>query len=309
MPFFKSKHSRYTVAIFLIAFALKLEASPIPSSENCEFYKFFREPRECKDYEKSYTRTYGLYYCQAFLEKRTEWRGSLVEWTKSTSLCLQEMLANNVSRVEPSCDQLLEFAFDSHPICYKWAGICKLSNAEKWKVVSVVRIIDISDNKRNSVSQLMNVVAKCMDYLWTENVDKFVNRLFFSTRNFSVSERKEASELLRIMPQDRRESDEYVVHVFPSLLFSKDFDGMEMAVEKYNSHLDFENIKTLDPNYQQKSFALTPFLFGEGYLAKAESPNEPEWIEAANAHYTKTSSIIQIRKALGEARKFASKRK
>jgi hypothetical protein len=93
------------------------------------------------------------------LEKK--WKGNLAKWASGTGQCLQEMIYDNRSKRIPSCPRLEDFAFDSHPICYKENDICNLSWNERISIFNIVEVMDLLTGKY--LRQALNVLISCAE--------------------------------------------------------------------------------------------------------------------------------------------------
>ncbi len=295
--------------IILLLAALQLATPDISFSkelDDCNFYKTYSHPKSCSKYNESYTRTYGLKYCTIFKDKRAnEWTGALKTWADQTSSCLQEMLTDNSSRVAPTCDQLKSFAFDSHPICYKQYGFCKLSFSERFQVLKVVQMADVANNFSDSVSQFLNVILKCASEMMSTNVKNFSNRVFFSTRDAPNEVKDYAIKLIESIPTDSKNvTEDYIGFIFPYLLFNKEFEGMRDATQYYNGVLDTNQFEVGAEETTGSNHNIKPFT--------ASTPNRPKasvtsLVGVANDSYLRKANVEQFKKALNAGTTYRKK--
>lgn len=301
---FVNKKILFAILVFLPGLK-HVEASDIGSSvsaDNCTFYKTFSEPVDCRDYDKqSYTRTYGLKYCSAFLSKDNDWSLELKNWRKKTSVCLQEMLRDNPKRIAPGCDQLLEFAFDTHPICYKQAGICDLSPSDQLQILATVSVEDVLQNRRDSFIQFLNVTLACVANVWTPAIKDLFSRVFDGTRGDNILQQQGAM-ILSFMPVDsQHEADDFALSVLPTLIFDKPFTGGSSLVLEMNNRGSLEGRNSAIYAYKP----LDKQTFVRSIEALPEISQDVRTKAAAN--YSEKPSPSQIRAALEAAKAYGKK--
>lgn len=149
-----------------------------PNFPYCTFYRSVDNDLKCSKQGNNYLIDYGEFYCKKFSEKLDVWDGDLKTWAQKTGQCLQEMIYDNRAKRFDSCQSLEDFAFDSHPICYKQNGICKLSYSQIFEIFKVVEIIHVLKYKTNSWSQFENVFLECTSFVISKNEKRVMNNLF-----------------------------------------------------------------------------------------------------------------------------------
>lgn len=155
--------------IFLILLFLSaIETVALAEDGECLFYQNKNKDFFCEGSD-NYLIDYGYKYCERFTKLENEARTSLElkSWISKTRVCLQEMIAENEKRYQvEGCKQLKEFAFDTHPICYKQYGVCNLPLIDKSKIVKLILkndfLSDLGKEKRATFLQTINVAAKCL---------------------------------------------------------------------------------------------------------------------------------------------------
>ncbi len=287
-----------TLAIFIAINALPVratESNPVPSGENCLFYKEFSQPIGCQNYEQqSYIRTYGLKYCTLFLSQKERWPVELNRWREQTSVCLQEMLLDNPKRLKPGCYQLQEFAFDTHPICYKQAGICSLSPNNLLKIIKVIEMNDLRENGRNSLVQSLNVLA-CIASVWTFEMNDLFSRIFEGTRNQSEQLRHQGAEIISHMPvSSLTKANEFALIVLPFLVFKERFDGNEMVLNSLGMEAKLPAILSYKAPTEREF---------DKFVA-ASKDFSPQVKQKAKLNYTEKPTPQQIIEALKAAKLF-----
>lgn len=161
------------------AHALALDCNNPGATLNCDYYRQCLEPRfKCGD--TGYPIGYGERYCNKFLSLNTPNNLILslagVKWRNSTLKCLQIELDLGVANHSfNSCDELTNYAFDSHPGCYTLASanICDLPIAD-WRVItSVPNFKDMTSVR--SMKQIGIVLASCSPAL-VATLDQMQNK-------------------------------------------------------------------------------------------------------------------------------------
>lgn len=234
------------LGVVLIFMTLELSAHTLtPSLENCDFYMKFPTPRSCSPGEKLYTRTYGSKYCRKFLElKRNSSSGNrLKEWISKTSICLQEMLFDNPKRIDNSCYQLAEFAFDTHPICYKQYKFCELPPDDILKIIRTIEIKDVAEHFRKSVTQAINIGMSCLKIRTEDEQNPYryestaFNLIFTETRDFSNDRRGVASQIFERAPH----SSEHIKDYFNTVVLS----AYKINLSEFKNPLGMQEIQAL----------------------------------------------------------------
>jgi hypothetical protein len=104
---------------------------------NCAFYSSCIEPQtDCG--EGGYALGYGEKYCTRYLLD-THFSPAGVAWKTNVMHCLQESLVPLASESPaPTCDTVLNDAFDSHPHCYTegpsicFLPPCRSARSSRW---------------------------------------------------------------------------------------------------------------------------------------------------------------------------------
>ena len=195
---------------------------PIPNYNNCSFYQKAEALVKCKAKGSDYLLSYGQYYCEVFRKKIIEWkdRTKLITWTNDTGQCLQEMLFDNrKKRLGPPCDQLEEFAYDAHPICYKQYGVCELDLKDKLSIFNSVRLIHMIT--RRSVAQIDNVLLACLEDWISPEEDATYSRIFQGTNSQPEDTRLLAITLLESAPFSSKSArKDYFKKLLPEIIFN-----------------------------------------------------------------------------------------
>ncbi len=171
--------------------AFALDCNNPGATLSCDYYRQCLEPR-FKCGETGYPIGYGERYCKKFLSLNTPNNSSLspsgVRWRNSTLKCLQIELDLGVSNNSfSSCNELTDYAFDSHPGCYTLASanICDLPISDWTTITSVPNFKDIASVK--SLKQIGIVLASCSPAL-VANLDRiqFEKSLLVDNQNKSL---------------------------------------------------------------------------------------------------------------------------
>jgi outer membrane protein OmpA-like peptidoglycan-associated protein len=119
---------------------------------SCDFYLCREKKHPCGD--KGYYKGYGYKYCERFtkiLEPIMSKEGK--KWLQDTRLCLQKHIDTKIPLDTP-CPEVKESAFDSHPFCYVYSGLCSLSPVEWGKILGVIDSED-NDMKQAAITALL----------------------------------------------------------------------------------------------------------------------------------------------------------
>lgn len=284
------------------------------SSEDCDFYLNFTSHPNCSE-KYNYLKKYGHKYCMSFLKNRREnnrWSPELKDWAMNTSVCLQEMIELNNKRLWPSCEQLTEFAFDTHSICYKQYGVCRLKRADQIRIVKMVSLVDLFSNFRNSMTQMMNVGLSCLGYEAT--ISDLARAFFYRVINSKSAWKKEeydyVEELIDLIPEEESAAKEYFEMLAPHFLFDDATAGSAEALKFYSSEYEVE--KTEGEVVLKNREVNTPPFSKEAYVYKTlkSAPKEiPTVLKKANEAYTEKLTRKQLLGTLEAARSFNAKRR
>ena len=86
-------------------------------------------------------------------------------WNDSAMQCLQNKLVDYLEKASiytPSCMELDQFAFDSHPSCYTQGkySFCKLKAKDFYNILKVIRVKDIISKK--GIKQVLKTAKMCI---------------------------------------------------------------------------------------------------------------------------------------------------
>lgn len=211
----------WILAIFYFFIPFVAEAKlkfPTPSRTECRFYPELEAELKCEPNIPNYLSGYGAKYCHEFQTRKTVWTIRLMNWTDETTYCLQKTLTYDESLLSP-CSNIAEYAFESHPRCYKSAGFCNLDDDDKKTIVKVVSFADIKSTLGSSVLQGLSIGLKCnlgisrstmlvLSYLWQlakNQIDEFKNQvlaliefIFSDSKNVELNSKKVLAEIIGI---------------------------------------------------------------------------------------------------------------
>lgn len=146
------------ILFFQIAYSNEWQKPNYPS---CDFYLEAEKVMNCRVTSPSYLLDYGYKYCEAYKKIANQFSQKGQIWLSQTGLCLQEMLYDNREKRFPTCQQLEDFAFDSHAICYKQYGICDLDFSDRYLLLDTIETTDLLSDK--SFDQILNVTLTCLN--------------------------------------------------------------------------------------------------------------------------------------------------
>ena len=235
-----------------------------PDFKSCDFYLDAESSMECHDRGSTYLLDYGFFYCKKFKEKSLTWSVPAANWANFTGQCLQEMLFDNKQNRITSCKQLEEFAFDSHPICYKQYGFCNLDVKDKFQILSTVRAIDLISRK--SLSQSLNILLACGADLWIPAEDATFHELANITRSHSRSEKEIGEEFFTSAPTASKELRDKYFRKILSLLLGMDAQGenspeLSEYLSQFTNQTPLENrklLKRVNPSHRAHSPTTLP---------------------------------------------------
>lgn len=182
---------------------------PIPSDLDCGFYQGLKIWLNCPEMEANdYLINYGEKYCGRFDLAAQNWSDQgLISWTRKARKCLQEVLIDNERRIG-KCPNLVEFAFDMHPTCYKEAGLCGLRLEQIAKIIPIIEVADIRSQFRRSVMQILNSVA-CWVLATSAPERKMFDKMFYASRYMSQNERDKVATVFQDLPTSEKKRIKY----------------------------------------------------------------------------------------------------
>jgi hypothetical protein len=108
--------------------------------DDCEFYRCRERRHQCGAH--GYYLGYGHKYCERFGRLRLGMQPSGQRWIDETRRCLMRYIDKRI-QLDAPCDDVRRLAFDSHPDCYVFGGVCFLEPQE-WQ--QILGAIDVEDN-------------------------------------------------------------------------------------------------------------------------------------------------------------------
>lgn len=211
---------------------------PTPSVQVCDFYIDLEKLRHCseaKENEATYLTLFGHKYCARFKLAREQWKdANLKQWASQTGLCLQEMLADNPKRTIP-CDQLEEFAFASHPICYRQYGFCsRLSTWQRVQVLKEIAVLDVLSMPARSLSALVSTMLPCGP---SKSDLGFIHFLRHVGQDKSEAERTELAKLVEFIPETEADRDVYYSRVAQNLIVGGMGPAQKEVADAYRANV------------------------------------------------------------------------
>lgn len=176
--------------------------SSLVSADKCDFYTCYSNEFRCQPSE--YPLAYGKHYCERF---QNLCGGSLTspkarKWIAGTMKCLQVALAVRRNQLA-TCDQVSDYAFDSHPNCYTTGSVdyggvsfCSLNPVEWSRIRSCVNATD-----RLSVIGLKQIAAtalRCNKF--------FLSGLLLQGDQVTDAPDQETSQMIESMSPPEREA-------------------------------------------------------------------------------------------------------
>ena len=150
-------------AVSLSPFAQANQCILPPKPNTCDFYiSCLENSKNCGP--DGYAQSYGNFYCKRFNAlDSNDLTSQGIRWRNATLMCLQRMLVPIVTGEEnKTCEQIIDFAFDSHPACYTIPGdsICDLPVSDIYTAFDTVKLVDSIFSSRG-LKQFYAVAKKC----------------------------------------------------------------------------------------------------------------------------------------------------
>ncbi len=105
----------------------------VANSSECDFYQQLDSEYQCEN--KGYPINFGYKYCIKFINKKSSFSAEGQQWLANTRECLINELKNTSFN---NCQELKDFAFDSHNNCYEQAGFCSLSKKDRKQLYKMI---------------------------------------------------------------------------------------------------------------------------------------------------------------------------
>lgn len=113
--------------------------NPACGIHDCQWYRSCLDAKYPCD-STGYALGYGEKYCQKYADNSDLFTPTGNTWQLGVRVCLQKVLQKKYIDQNPkaSCEQIRNFAFDSHPTCYLDEGVCKLGLSDWIGIYKVV---------------------------------------------------------------------------------------------------------------------------------------------------------------------------
>lgn len=129
-----------------------------------EYAETFPQRCRCAGDKDEYFTTYGLRYCNRFLES-ADFSAAGRRWRSRTLACLTKRITRELegsARDRCNCAEMRKVAFESHVECYTLDGasVCGLPPGD---IVEIIRVIDTADLLLTSEgwAQALAVATRC----------------------------------------------------------------------------------------------------------------------------------------------------
>jgi hypothetical protein len=159
--------SNVLVATLAVLSSPSMEATTLPEKcstniprDSCAFYtECLEQTLPCGP--QGYAINYGGHFCQAFAANADEFSTMGKQWISDVMYCLQNELVPLLQALKaPTCKNIKDFAFDSHPGCYLKAGVCTLPLNDWLAIANVIGFkqlfLDLA-----AIKQQVIVAANC----------------------------------------------------------------------------------------------------------------------------------------------------
>lgn len=141
--------TKFAISTLIFCLSGSNALTEVETKLSCDAYRQFVEKTcPCKNSESDYAISYGEKYCKRFLA-RSDWSTEGKTWRDSTLQCLQNEITRYVSYQDIcNCDELEQFAFQSHAKCYTQHGssYCKLQEKDLQIIHDILDIPDVLGN-------------------------------------------------------------------------------------------------------------------------------------------------------------------
>eukprot|EP01112_Ceratiomyxa_fruticulosa_P018856 TRINITY_DN608_c0_g1_i1.p1 TRINITY_DN608_c0_g1~~TRINITY_DN608_c0_g1_i1.p1 ORF type:complete len:350 (+),score=43.75 TRINITY_DN608_c0_g1_i1:76-1050(+) len=135
--------------------------SPVPLT--CSWYSNCLESTLPCGYQ-GYAIGYGFKYCSRFRNSVSSFNSFGQQWVNATLSCLQNALVPTYLNTSlPSCDDIMNTAFNTHPTCYLESGFCQMIKSIQnmhalWNIYSLKDFLSIRAWK-----QILDVIEGCAE--------------------------------------------------------------------------------------------------------------------------------------------------
>jgi hypothetical protein len=159
------------------------------------------------------------------------------------------MIADNEKRyVAEGCKQLKEFAFDTHPICYKQYGVCQLPIVDKSKIVKLILkndfLSDLGKETRATLMQTINVLASCLSPRTTisEGGELFYHLIQKSKSTLSPKSLQAAGDIMERSPDTIAEMQLYFAQILQVMKGNKnpEISSTQLALIFKGSQMNYD---------------------------------------------------------------------
>lgn len=152
-------------AFLLLLTHAQLIYSIEPSGFHCDFYQDLDEKKNCSaDKDANYLIGFGYYFCNKFGPLMEKWttQDPKTVWSFEVRRCLQRELLNYTNKnAESSCQEIQDFAFDSHRGCYVESGFCQLKLNDQKEILEGLTDIKILEEFSTIKQQGLDVFGDC----------------------------------------------------------------------------------------------------------------------------------------------------
>lgn len=136
------------------------------TDKNCDYYPFLESTINCGD--KGYPMQFGNKYCKKYLDKIDSFKDK--QWQNAVRKCLQNVInifvLNKITSGSTiTCEELDEYAFDSHVNCYtqpdpknSTISWCKIPLLDKFKIINIARYEVLN---YRFITQVMKLYRDC----------------------------------------------------------------------------------------------------------------------------------------------------
>ena len=149
-----------------------------PDGTDCGWYRQCLAKRfPCTGHQAEYAISYGEKFCNLYTHSPLEFSPKALEWINATRKCLQVALVPllHLCRVQPTCDDISEMAFESHVPCYvrpyQGFSVCTLSPADWARIFWTIKSSFLPGSFLETLKASLVTAANCPG-VWSKALAK-----------------------------------------------------------------------------------------------------------------------------------------
>lgn len=160
-----------TIAVCILSLLATIVASVDPvhptclnNQGPCEWYLSCIEKNyPCNNTDYAYATDFVYKYCSKFMTDIAEFSEQGQAWLNRVKPCLEDRLATALLQMKekPTCKQISDIGFGSHPGCYVETGFCKIPFSDWLKVANFIKGTLLTSKSLTIVGEGLRVLSMC----------------------------------------------------------------------------------------------------------------------------------------------------